>query len=102
MIKVNIKKKNSKIYEIIINGHANYAESGKDIVCAAVSTLATTVVNNILVLDESIDYTEKSGMLSIRVLKDTEINQKLLNNMLNMLEDIRSQYPKNIDIRNEE
>jgi len=101
MIKVNIKKNNNIICEVLIKGHADYADAGKDIVCAAVSTMATTTINNIIILDESIDYEEKSGMLDIRVKKDTEINQKLLNNMINMLNELKNQYPKNIEIRNE-
>ena len=99
MIKVNIKRNNKKIYELVIKGHANYANAGQDIVCSAVSTMAITSINNIIVLDESIDYEEDSGLLKIRVLKDTEINEKILNNL--MLEELSTQYPKNIEIRNE-
>ena len=102
MIKVNVKKQNNKVYEIVIKGHAGYDEAGKDIVCAAVSSIAITTVNGIISLDESIDYEENSGLLKIRVLKDTEINEKLLNNLVNMLSELVSQYPKNIEIRNED
>ena len=102
MIKVNVKKTNNKIYEIVIKGHAEYDDYGKDIVCSAVSTMAITTINNIIILDESINYEENSGLLKIRVLKDTEINEKLLNNLVNMLNELRDQYPKNIEIRNED
>lgn len=101
MIKINIKRSNKKVYELVIKGHANYDNIGKDIVCAAVSTMAITTVNNIIALDESIDYEENSGYLKIRVLKDTEVNEKLLNNLVMMLEDLHEQYPNNIEIRNE-
>lgn len=101
MIKINIKRSNKKVYELVIKGHANYDDMGKDIVCAAVSTMAETTVNNIIILDESIDYEENSGYLKIRVLKDTEVNEKLLNNLVEMLEDLQKEYPKNIEIRNE-
>ncbi len=101
MIKINVKRSNKKVYELVIKGHANYDDMGKDIVCAAVSTMAETTVNNIIVLDESIDYEENSGYLKIRVLKDTEVNEKLLNNLVMMLEDLQKEYPKNIEIRNE-
>ncbi len=102
MIKVTIKKTKNSIYEIKIKGHANYADYGKDIVCAAVSTMAITTINAIISLDESIDVSESNGMLHIRVLKDTDINQKLLINMENMLKELVNQYPKNIEIRNED
>jgi uncharacterized protein YsxB (DUF464 family) len=76
--------------------------SGKDIVCAAVSSIAITTINNIIALEDSIDYEENSGLLKIRVKGDTEVNNKLLNNLVRMLTELKSQYPKNIEIRNED
>ena len=101
MIKVNIRKKDNKVYEIVIKGHANYDDYGKDIVCSAVSTMAITTVNNIICLEDSISYEEDSGLLVIRVLEDTDINQKILNNFIRMINELKMQYPKNIEIRNE-
>ena len=52
MIKVVVNPK-----EIIIEGHAMYEDYGKDIVCAACSSIVTTSVNGILKLDkEAIAY----------------------------------------------
>lgn len=102
MIKVNVKYNNNKVYELVIKGHAGYDVHGKDIVCAAVSSIAITTVNNIIALDDSVDYEEKSGLLIIRVKKDTEVNNKLLDNLVRMLTELKSQYPKNIEIRNED
>ena len=101
MIKVNIKNKNGKVYEIVVKGHAGYDYYGKDIVCAAVSTMMITAINNIISLDDSIDYVENDGLLKVTIKKETEINQKILSNVIMMLEDLKSQYPKNIEIRNE-
>ena len=102
MIKVNIKRENKKVYEIVIKGHADYDTLGKDIVCAAVSTMAITTINGILSLEDSLDYEDNSGLLEIRTKEITDINQKLLENMIIMSEELKSQYPKNIEIRNEE
>ncbi len=102
MIKVNVKYNNEKVYELVIKGHAGYDVHGKDIVCAAVSSMAITTVNNIIALDESVDYEENSGLLIIRVKRDTEVNNKLLNNLVRMLTELQTQYPKNIEIRNED
>lgn len=102
MIKVNVKKNNDIINELVIKGHAGYDVHGKDIVCAAVSSMAITTVNNIIALEDSIYYEENSGLLKIRVEEDTDINQKLLNNLIRMLSELESQYPKNIEIRNED
>ncbi len=101
MIKVNVKVKKNKVYELVIKGHANYDNLGNDIVCASVSAMAITTVNSILLLDDSISYEEDSGYLKIRVKEDTVVNEKLLNNLVNMLNELQEEYPKNIEIRNE-
>ena len=98
MIKINIEKKDNNINKISITGHALYAESGKDIVCAAVSSTVITTVNNILSLSKTIDYVEGKDGLSIIVIKDDEITQKLLSNMLSMLNELEKDYPKYIKI----
>ena len=102
MVKVTINKIEGIIEEITIAGHAGYAAKGEDIVCAAVSSIAITSVNDINALDDSVDYVENDGYLKITVKKDTEINQKILNNMVVTLQELESQYPKNILVRNEE
>ena len=102
MIKVNVKYNNNKVYELVIKGHAGYDVHGKDIVCAAVSSIAITTINNIIALDDSIDYEDNSGLLVIRVKRDTEVNNKLLDNLVRMLTELKEQYPKNIEIRNED
>ncbi len=102
MIKVNIKRNNGIINELVIKGHANYDDYGKDIVCAAVSTMAITTVNNIIALEDSIYCEENSGLLKIRVLNNTDINNKLLENLVRMLTELSDQYKKNIEIRNED
>ena len=102
MIKVKVLKNKDEIREITIKGHALFDDYGKDIVCAAVSTLAITTINNIIVLDDSLRVQEDAGFIKISVLSKTNVNQKLLNNMVNMLKELEGQYPKNIEIRNED
>ncbi|MBR1417281.1 MAG: ribosomal-processing cysteine protease Prp [Bacilli bacterium] len=97
MIKVSYIK-DKLIKEVKISGHAMYDSYGKDIVCSAVSTLVTTTINNIITLDEnSICYENSSGYILI-TNKDSEMASKLLNNMLDMLSELASNYPKNIKI----
>ncbi len=56
MIKVKLTKNNNYYKRIIITGHANYDDFGKDIVCAAVSSTVITSVNSCLAIDnESIE-----------------------------------------------
>ena len=97
MIKVSIIKDNL-IKEVKISGHADFADYGKDIVCSAVSSIATTTINNIIALDnKAITYSANEGDILI-TNNDSEMASKLLNNMVMMLEDLAKDYPKNIKI----
>ena len=97
MIKVKVKPDN-----ITISGHAHYDDYGKDIVCSSVSSIVTTTVNAILAFDnKAIKYIVKEGLISIKIENHDDTTDTLLNNMINILEDLRSDYPKNIKIERE-
>lgn len=94
MIRVNIKED-----VITIKGHAGYDKYGKDIVCAAVSSTVITTVNAILSIDkDAINVNEKNGV-EISILKHTEVVDKLIDNMINLLTELKEDYKDNIDIR---
>jgi len=93
MIKVVIKKDNIKI-----TGHALYDDYGKDIVCAAVSSTVITTVNAILSIDkDAIKVDEKDGVL-IEILKHSNVVDKLIDNMINLLNELKNDYKDNIDM----
>ena len=84
---------------ITATGHARYAQQGKDIVCAAVSSIVTTTINNVIALeDDTIKYDTKEGNVFITVLRNSKVTDKLLNVMLNMLKELATDYPQNIKI----
>ena len=98
MIKISIIKDNDIIKKVTINGHALFDEYGKDIVCAAVSSIATTTINDILVLDkDAITYQVNEGNMII-TNNDNDIANKLLQVMINTLSELANDYPKNINI----
>ena len=98
MIKVEVTKNN-----ISILGHANYDDYGKDIVCAAVSSVVQTSVEGIASINESaIDVKQSQDKLEIIINSNDEITTKLINNMLNCLKQIEKEYSKNIKIINRE
>lgn len=73
MIEVNITQKG-----LTVEGHAGYAETGKDIVCAAVSALTQTLIAGIERLtDDRISYEIKPGKVYI-VYKDLSERAQLL------------------------
>ncbi|MBQ8234598.1 MAG: ribosomal-processing cysteine protease Prp [Bacilli bacterium] len=93
MIKISLLKD-----QIIIKGHANYAEYGNDIVCASVSSIAITTINAILRFDSNnISYIEKEGYLEINIINHTKEVDILLTNMIELFKELEKQY-KNIKI----
>ena len=103
MIRISVIKKNNKIESITFKGHADYDEYGKDIVCAAVSATYLCTVNGILCLKkDSISIISDENLQKITVLRNDEITIGLLNNMINCLESLKKQYPKNINLDKEE
>ncbi len=98
MIKVEVTKKN-----ISILGHAMYDDYGKDIVCAAVSSIVMTSVEGIASIDESaIDIEQNKDNLNIIINKHDDITNKLIKTMINLLTELEKKYPKNIKIINKE
>ena len=103
MIHVSIQKQNENLQKIIVFGHAMYDDVGKDIVCSAVSTCVITTVNGIIDVDGSaIEVLQKDNRIEIEVKEKHEIATKLLENMLDILESLEQQYPKNIKLSKEE
>ena len=99
MIKVIIKESDS-INNIEISGHSGYKEIGSDIVCASVSSICITTVNGILNIDDkAIKYEESDGYLFIDILKHSDTTDKLILNMINLLEELNRQYKNYIEIR---
>ena len=84
---------------ITIEGHANYAEHGKDIVCAAVSILAQTLIQTIVKkTDEKIKYVIQSGYIEIeceRKLKETYL---LFDAFFIGCQMLAANYPNNVKI----
>ena len=94
MIKVKVTKEN-----ISILGHANYDDYGKDIVCAAVSSVVMCSVEAISSFDiNAVDITQDNDKLEIIINKTDDTTQKLITNMLNCLKELEKKYPKNIKI----
>lgn len=98
MIKVNVSNN-----LITITGHANFADYGKDIVCASVSSIVITSINAALRIDNnSIEYKEDTDKLTIEVKSDDKNVLLVIENMLMMLEELALTYKKNIKIIKEE
>lgn len=62
-----------KRVEMDLKGHANYERAGKDIVCAAASTLCNTFVEYVKIHNEArLDYKLSKGDIHITVSTEKE------------------------------
>ena len=99
MIKVKVTK-DSSFEKVIIDGHALYDDFGKDIVCAAVSSIVTTTVNACIKLKEdALTYEYMDDSFRIDNISNDETTQKLIGNMVSLLKELEENYPKNINVK---
>lgn len=87
MINVSIIKEKNLISGFMIRGHAGYAESGKDIICSAVSAIAYTAIGAIDEFVIKVDYKEEDGEMEFFIplsrfksIKNTKRRKKKINN----------------------
>ena len=100
MIHVKIEKNQAKYKKVTILGHALYDDYGKDIVCAAASSIVTTTVNGILALDKgSLSYMISKKGMTINVKNDDTTTQILVGNMVSLLKELEKNYPANIEVK---
>lgn len=98
MTKISIYKTKSGEYQkFTCNGHAGYADYGKDIVCAAVSILVINTVNSLEeIAGEAIqvDADEKAGRISCTFLRQPlkEISSAFMDSLILGLSQIEAQY----------
>lgn len=76
MIRVKISDE-----EISVDGHAGYADPGKDIVCAAVSALAQAAVYTIAVYDADAQVDAESGHLFLKFSKHDNYTEGVIDSL---------------------
>lgn len=84
---------------IHIVGHANYAEYGKDIVCAGVTALMRTLVKSIEDLTEDeIEYEISSGKVDIHYRDLSEKSKTLVDSFFVGVCVVANEYPEHVKI----
>lgn len=85
--------------KIEITGHANYAEPGKDIVCAAVSTLAQTLAESLEQLTpDSVGYHMQPGFMKIIHGTLSDRGACLVKSFLIGVKMVAEQYPDYVKV----
>ncbi len=106
MITVDFDYKEGKIISFTMNGHANFAKHGSDLVCAGASAVAFGAVNSIYSLTDikpDIDAGKEGGYLRCRIPESDSAEsldkvQLLLEAMRVSLQTIEQDYGKYIKI----
>ncbi|MEE0420909.1 MAG: ribosomal-processing cysteine protease Prp [Lachnospiraceae bacterium] len=94
MITIEIHKNGEQYKGFTSQGHAGYADSGQDIICAAVSVLAVNAINSIEAFTKDrFAVRQEDGFLELilegKVSKEATL---LLDSMILGLQDIQNSY----------
>ena len=98
MIRIEVSYVDGKIRELSVEGHSNFAKLGKDIVCAAVSSI---VIGGANAIENPKCYTfkEKDGYFLIHEIASTsESDYQTLKVMVTQLKTVSEAFPKNVSI----
>lgn len=108
MIQVEVFRKHGRIRRVIVEGHAHFDEPGRDIVCAAVSSITIGLVNATekLLGVRVYEADESGGRIECRI-SDLESDvaervQLLMEAMVHSLAEIAEAYPDHLRIQNHE
>lgn len=77
-------------------GHAQYNEKGKDIVCAAVSTVAQHTAR--VLQKEGAQIVIKDGYLKVWNIPEQKISQRFVLELIETLKDLSEQFPTYINV----
>ncbi len=99
MTRVKFLVGNRQLKGFEISGHAGFAESGKDIICASVSSAAYMAANTITdVIGANADARADDGAMSLMLKEPNERTETVLKGLELHLTELSKQYPENIKI----
>lgn len=103
MICLNVTWQDNRITRFSLSGHADFADSGKDIVCSAVSALTYNAVNSCerfagIVLEVHDELDLVCQIPDINESGKAQTVQLLVQSMVFGMEQIENQYPEHLKI----
>lgn len=103
MIRVIVNTRNDEVISLEVSGHAEFAEYGKDIVCASCSLISTGLLN---ALDEMVHskcrLIRENNRIYIEVLENVQEVQTIMNTGIIQLETLSEAFPKYVKIKRTE
>lgn len=98
----NIKIWNEGTDHIVeIKGHTGYAEQGKDIVCAGVSTLAYTLINQLTNLEKEgvkVSFQMQEGYAKVTFSGNEKIIKPVEDTIFTGFETLFENFPQNLSL----
>lgn len=83
----------------VSSGHAGFAESGQDIICAAVSSAAYMTANTITdIYNAKAEIEVKDGYMSLLLTENDEQSINLLRGLEAHIRALAKEYPRNIKV----
>lgn len=102
MVEVVFLKKENVFCGYEIKGHSGFAQSGCDIVCASVSSVAIMVANTITeIMRCSANAQSEDGFLRLEIMNDAHINdaRQILDGLHLFLKDLAADFPENVKVK---
>ncbi|MCI7812919.1 MAG: ribosomal-processing cysteine protease Prp [Lachnospiraceae bacterium] len=96
MIEITIHRKKNQYAGFISEGHAEYAEEGYDIICAAVSVLTVNTINSIEAFTAD-HFAVRQGDGLVELILEGTVSKEtalLMDSMVLGLQDIQKTYGK--------
>ncbi|MCX5775637.1 MAG: ribosomal-processing cysteine protease Prp [Firmicutes bacterium] len=98
MIKVTYVTNNGKFVSLLVEGHAQFAKKGEDLVCAGVSAIAIGGLNALTAPDD-FEIEVNEAHVSVKATKAiTNHDEIVLQSVLIQLETVADSYPKFVKI----
>lgn len=99
MIKVAYVTKDAKFVSLLVEGHAEYAKKGEDLVCAGVSAIAIGGLNS-LAVPEDFEIEVNDAHVSVKAKKTISKHDEIvLETILTQVETIADSYPKFVEVK---
>ena len=99
MIRVKFLIGNNRLTGFEIKGHAMFAESGKDVVCAAVSSAAYMAANTVTeIIGARAKATATDGAMLLEVSEECDKCLAVLKGFELHVTELSKQYPQNIKV----
>ena len=102
MIKITFRPDD---FDVVVDGHADFAEKGNDIVCSAVSTLFYTLGQTLFesreMLSEDVIFEDKDGKGHLKCVPKSEYVGNIARSFLTIMQGfllVAGNYPDNVKV----